>query len=95
MSFQIDCIVKADRYNPFEAIQTVGGPNPGGRRWQLSQQEVIHWIDDLGKSFHVESRHGRVRVVTATSPHGNRYIKTEADGKEPNNLLELTSCTLR
>jgi hypothetical protein len=30
-----------------------------------------------------------VWVVVATSQHGNKYIKTTADGEQPNNLLSL------
>jgi hypothetical protein len=31
-------------------------------------------------------------VIIAVSPFGNRYLKTEADGEHPNNLLALPEC---
>lgn len=31
-------------------------------------------------------------VVVAVSRFGNKYIKTEADGEQPNNLLSLPEC---
>jgi hypothetical protein len=33
-----------------------------------------------------------VWCVVATSPWGHRYVKTEADGEQPNNLLALAEC---
>lgn len=29
---------------------------------------------------------------TVGGPHGNKYLKTEADGDAPNNLLNLPEC---
>jgi hypothetical protein len=86
------CINKDDRQNPYERILRVGGVNPGGARWSLSQREAIQYIKD-GWDFYVERPPGdRVRVEVARSRFDNDYIKTEADGDEPNNLLSLLEC---
>jgi len=92
---QVDCIVKDDRFNPYERIQYLGGPNSGGGRWKLSQQQVIAAIEaNTYGPFWVASPGGRqVKLVIAVSPYGNKYVKTEADGLEPNNLLSLRSCS--
>ncbi len=93
MVIQIMCINKDNRYNPREAITYVGGINPDGRCWRLQLQEAIQSIENGKYSFYVEQPSGDiVNVVVAVSAAGNKYLKTEADGDEPNNLLSLNEC---
>ena len=43
--------------------------------------------------FYVDRPHGdRVKLVVAKSAQGNKYVKTESDGDQPNNLLSLPEC---
>ena len=88
----IRCINKNDRLNPYERIVNVGGLNPNGTRWKQSQQQTVHDIDSGTWEYFVGEGSMRVRVETAPSPYGHRYIKTVSDGKEPNNLLSLPEC---
>ena len=93
MDIRIQCIVKSNRYSPHEAIERIGGQNPNGAQWSLTQQEAIARIEDGTYSFYVERQYGhRVKVVLSRSALGNKYIKTEADGDRPDNLLSLPSC---
>lgn len=90
--FEIKCVNKTDRYNPHERIQRVGGINPDGSRWSLSQQDAVAGIEQGKYEFHV-SRDGRtVAVLVALSATGHKYIKTAADGQQPDNLLSLPEC---
>ena len=89
---RIDCVNKADRPNAWERISHVGGPDWDGNRWKLTQQEAIQRIENGTYDFYVEGGGHRVRVIVSTSRFGNKYLKTEADDVEPNNLLSLPEC---
>lgn len=89
---EIKCINKNDRYDPHERIKNVGGVNGDGTRWRLSQEEAIAGIEAGKWSFYVLQLGSIVRVIVATSRYGNKYLKTEADGEQPNNLLSLPEC---
>ena len=93
MANRIDCVNKQPRNDPYRQITHVGGVNSNGGRWRITQDNAIDRIETGRNSFYVERPSGdRVEVVVAVSRHGNKYIKTEADGDEPNNLLSLPEC---
>ena len=43
-------------------------------------------------SFYVHAGGRTVGVIIATSRYGNEYLKTQADGEQPDNLLSLPEC---
>jgi hypothetical protein len=87
MGYEIKCINKDDRYNAYERITHIGGNS-----WKITQQDAIKHIVSGTHSFFVIKNGRDVAVVVASSRFGNKYIKTEADGDEPNNLLSLPEC---
>jgi Protein of unknown function (DUF3892) len=92
-SIQVLCVNKTNRMSPYERIHNIGGVNPNGTRWKLSEADAIKGINQGRWAFFVERPTGHsVNVVVATSPYGNPYLKTEADGEHPNNLLSLPEC---
>lgn len=73
-------------------ITAVGGVGEDGSAWRLSLGAAVAAVE-AGLSFYVERPEGdRVAVIVAVSAKGRRYLKTEADGDVPNNLLALPSC---
>jgi Protein of unknown function (DUF3892) len=88
---QIKCINKADRMNPHERITHVGGYTD--KQWKITQQEAVNYIESGEWKFWVKPPNAdSVWVIVVTSRYGHKYLKTEADGEQPNNLLSLPEC---
>lgn len=87
MQRQITCINKTPRYDAHDRIRTVGGS--WGRE---SQPQVIRDIENRTHSYFVSVNGYTVNVIVATN-NGNKYIKTERDNVQPDNLLSLPECS--
>jgi hypothetical protein len=49
-------------------------------------------IEQGKNEFYVTQGGNTVNVIVATSAAGHKYIKTVADGLQPDNLLSLPEC---
>lgn len=84
---QATCITKRpSHYDPHERIQALGGSG-----WYKSEDDVIHEIESGTNSYFVSVNNRSVAVVVATHS-GRKYLKTQADGYSPDNLLALDEC---
>lgn len=85
------CIQKSNNSEIHNIIEFIGGLNSDGTRWKVSQSRAIDGIESGKWEFFVEFNNKVVNVIVATN-NGNKYLKTENDGFELNNLLSLPDC---
>jgi hypothetical protein len=96
MTYFIVCITKfPTHHDPRHRITELGTSTAQGsrtvtRRW--AARDVVAAIDSRADAFWCTDRRGDlVKVVTV--PHaGGKYLKTENDGIEQDNLLAQPSC---
>lgn len=79
---------RGSHYDPHERISHIGGPNNDGTRWKLTEDEAIRSIEEGKYQFYVNVN-GRLVDIIIALHNRRKYLKTEADGYSPNNLLNL------
>jgi hypothetical protein len=90
MTRQVTCIHKLpNHYAAHERIQSIGGTAP--TVWQHTEAQAIRNIQTGVDSYYVSKNGRTVRVIVANHL-GRPYLKTEADGYSPDNLLALPEC---
>jgi hypothetical protein len=89
-AFQITCINKQPRDNPYEGITHLGGPAGGG--WTRTREQIVLNIEN-GEQYFTQVNGQRADVGVANGPHG-KYLRTHADGYWNDNLLALNECPI-
>jgi Protein of unknown function (DUF3892) len=87
---QIKCVSRTERMSPHERITHVGGYE--SLQWKMTLNEAIGKIESGEQVFFVQAHRRTVGVIVAVSPSGKKYLKTEADGDQPDTLLRLPEC---
>jgi len=91
---EVRCISKNPRDDRHRRILGIGGVNDGGSRWWLNEDTAIADIEAGTHRFWTTTPDGKRSVWVIVAHNGIRkYLKTEADGVEPNNLLALPECS--
>lgn len=90
---KLPCIVP-DGNDPDQRIDKIGGKlgATNGGPWSLSIDDAISGIEAGKWSFWTQGGGRTANVIVAKRPNGRKYLKTDADGVEPNNLLSLPRC---
>jgi hypothetical protein len=92
---QVSCIRKrGDHHDPHERIEGLGGIH-NGKPWYLPENDIIAELEKPAttKRWNFYTSAGGKSVWVIIAVHNNRkYLKTTADGYEPNNLLSLEEC---
>jgi hypothetical protein len=88
---QVTCINKRpSHYDPHARIHSIGGVL-NGSRWKDSEDVAIANVKRDPQSYYVSVGTHSVWVIVATH-NGREYLKTQADGHSPDNLLALPEC---
>jgi hypothetical protein len=58
----------------------------------FTEAQVIDMIENHGDTFYVERPTGHVVDLVVAERDGTKFVKTEADGEKPDNLLSLPTC---
>lgn len=87
-TFQVNCH-KPDNDDPDRRIQGLGGK--ADSQWYRTIDQIISLIESGDKFWVVDSK-GNSVWIEVHSRNGRKYLKTQSDGIEPNNLLALPHC---
>lgn len=90
---RITCINKdnGNHENPHEAITHFGWYNhANGKRGRSSRTDMVSYVEGGNRAFVDNGQ--KAYCIVKTSRNGNKYLQTVADGRESNNLLELSEC---
>lgn len=88
----ITCVRRSDLVNHDRRILGLGGVNPDGAHWQISQDQAITAIETGRWSFYLAAGGREMPVIVAVSKYGSKYIKSVGDGLQPDSLLTLPEC---
>jgi hypothetical protein len=95
MAVRITCINKdgGNQEDPHVAISRLGWTNPDNGKSDTSTRVEMHnWVRDGGQAYVQDAAGHRAYLVAKTSPHGNPYVQTVADGTPTDNVLRLPEC---
>lgn len=88
---KVSCITKTDKHDPDERISHIGG-ELNGSYWKVPVSEAIHNME-MGFFTYYVSEQGKEVDITIALHNGNKYLKTQSDTTNANNLLSLQQCT--
>ncbi len=88
-SLEVMSIEKSNRDEPEFMIQAIGGQNPDGTFWKISQGRAVYFIENGSYDFFIRDSGQKVKVVVDSGQFGQKYLRTELDEIFPEHLLRL------
>lgn len=89
---QVTCInTRGSHYDAHERISHIGGRDNNGKSWKLTEDEAIESMEEGKCQFYVSVNGRTVNIVIAQRGE-RKYLKTESDSYNPDNLLSLPDC---
>ena len=88
----ICCVGKTAFMNHHQRLRLVGGVNPDGSRWKMTEADAIAGIEAGRWRFYIAYEGREWDIVVTLSKYGRKYIKTAADRLQPDSLLTLPEC---
>jgi hypothetical protein len=89
----IRSIVKTEQTDALQRIKAVCGLTPEGSHWTLTHEDAVSQVENGICRFYIE-RPGdkRYDVIVAMDVRAHKYLKTNADRDQPEELLFLPDC---
>lgn len=89
--FEVNCVTKPDRYSTVEHITHIGHTVNG---WCMTRETAMQRIESKTEAFYTLDRTtGKKAYIGVVREAGKvPYLRTYADGKWNNNLLEQLEC---
>jgi len=69
-------------------IRHIGG-STGKLQWKHAATQAVAFIEDEEFDYYVEMNARAVKLEVGQTPDGQKFLKTEADKEEPQQLLNL------
>lgn len=94
MSVKITCINKdnGDHYDPHMGITHLGWINESSSEHGKSTRAQMIVFLESGGAAYTRDVFNNIAWLVVRIRNGVKYVKTEADGRETNNLLALKEC---
>ncbi len=91
---RITCINKdnGDHYDPYLGITDFGWKEEStGKTGKCTRSQMVTYLEEGNTAYVADSR-GNVVWLVVRLRQGVKYVKTESNGKETDNLLALSEC---
>jgi hypothetical protein len=94
MAVRITCTNKAggNHENPYVAISYLNWVNGEGKTGRSTREQMYEFVAEKGGHAYVQSGGSKAKLIGAVLSRGTRYVKTEANSVEHDNLLKLPEC---
>ena len=89
-TYRVTC---REKHSLFERVVSIGCAESGtGLFRRFTEEEAIQRIKKGTDKFYVEKPEGHSVWLIVAERDGREYLKTEADGEKPDNLLSQPEC---